>query len=142
MSLRYLQLNDLARFENSSLLFIRVVTGSFLIHGVWDNIVDPARMQEFVAFLKQVNFLFPQVAAPLTVWMQLFIGIGLVAGLLTRWSGLLCMLTFIVACATVHWHQDFRAWWPALALVCIGLLSAVKGGGKYSLDSILLNKEK
>jgi putative oxidoreductase len=37
-------LKPLATGANAALLALRLLTGAFLVHGVWDNIVDPARM--------------------------------------------------------------------------------------------------
>jgi len=124
--------------EDAALLLLRLGTGVFLIHGVWDNISSAERMDEFVAFLTHHRFVFPEGMARLSVWTQFACGVGLVAGLLTRWSGLLCVANFVVACVMVHWQQDIRGWWPALALVLIGGLLLTRGGGRFSVDRVLL----
>lgn len=124
--------------EDIALLLLRAVTGAFLVHGVWDNITSSERMDEFVGFLAQHRFAYPEVMARLSVWTQFACGLGFVAGLLTRWSALLCVANFAVACVMVHWSQDFRGWWPALALLLIGLLLLARGGGRWSLDRGLL----
>lgn len=131
---RLLLLPSLRDGESLALLALRVVTGAFLVHGVWDNITEVARMEEFVAFQRQFGFPWPQLLAPLSVWMQFAIGVLFILGLLVRWAGIACAVHFVVACVMVHWNQDFRGWWPALALVLIGLLLATRGGGRIALD--------
>ncbi|MFC0676751.1 DoxX family protein [Lysobacter korlensis] len=135
-------LHPLRRADDVAVLLLRLVTGAFLIHGVWDNITDAARMQEFVEFLTTHGFAAPAFMARLSVWVQFGIGLAFVAGLLTRWAGLLCAANFIVACVMVHWSQDLRGWWPALVLVLIGLLLATRGAGRYSLDAVLGGAER
>jgi putative oxidoreductase len=125
------------RLPDATLMLLRVVTGAFLVHGTLDNVLSAARMQEFVGFLTQNGFTAPQLMAPLSVYAQFACGLLLVLGLLTRWAGAVVAINFVVALAMVHWHQDFRGWWPALVLVLLGLHFAAQGGGRYALDAAL-----
>lgn len=126
--------SGLGRLSDATLALLRIVTGAFLIHGTHDNVFEAARMQEFVGFLAQHGFAWPQLMAPLSVYAQFIAGGLLVFGLLTRWAGLVIAFNFVVAIAMVHWAQDFRGWWPALVLVLLGLHFGAHGGGRYSLD--------
>lgn len=129
-----LSLPRLARFKDEALLALRLVTGTFLVHGVWDNVTSSERMQEFVEFLTATGFPQPALMAPLSVYAQLLIGIALILGLLVRWAGLVLAFNFIVAVAMVHWAEGFRGWWPAIVLVALGFLFAAIGAGRYALD--------
>lgn len=131
-----------AGLSDISLLALRIGTGAFLIHGVWDNIVSPARMAEFVAFLTAAGFPLPQLSAPLTVWMQLAIGIAFILGAATRLAGLLCALTFVTGIAYIHARDDLPAIWPALALVLIGFDLMVRGGGRWSADAFIARRAR
>ncbi|GHA78945.1 DoxX family protein [Cognatilysobacter bugurensis] len=124
------------RLPDITLMLLRVVTGAFLIHGTQDNIVSAARMQEFVEFLTQHGFAWPQLMAPLSVYAQFLCGALLVLGLFTRAAGLVVAINFVVAVVMVHWTQDFRGWWPALVLVLLGLHFAAQGGGRYAVDAV------
>jgi putative oxidoreductase len=135
MMQRLLLLPSLARLEDLALLALRCLTGGFLIHGVIDNILSPARMQEFVGFLAANGFAAPAVMAPLSVYAQFAIGVALVLGALTRWAGLLLAFNFIVGVVMVHWQQSFREWWPAIVLVFLGLYFAARGAGRFGLDA-------
>ena len=130
----WLLLTPLARFGDLGLLALRWVTGAFLIYQSHDNIFSAVRMEEFVKFLTQFGFAWPELMAPLSVWWQFIAGIGFILGLLTRWLGLITAFNFIVAVWMVHWTQDFPGWWPALILVFLGILFATLGGGRYALD--------
>lgn len=133
----WLQLSFLHAWDDLAFLFLRLLTGAFLVYGVWDNIESAKRMEEFVGFLRANNFSYPEIMAPLSVWAQLICGLAFLLGFMTRWAGLICAFNFIVACVMVHWDQDFRGWWPAAVLVAIGLLMATHGAGRFSVDERL-----
>jgi putative oxidoreductase len=126
----------LARFSDLTLLGLRVLTGAFLVHETWDNVTSRARMDEFVQFLAQFGFPLPWLLAPLSVAVQFGCGALLIAGLLTRWAGLLVAANFTVAVLMVHLEEPFRGWWPALVLVFLGLHFAAAGSGKFGLDAL------
>src|SRR5688572_11529274 len=98
---KYLFLSQAQPFSDFALLLLRIFVGLFLIWGVWDNVSSPERMQEFVAFLEKHRFASPRILAPLSVYVQLAIGVAFVLGLVTRWAGILCVITFVVAIVMV-----------------------------------------
>lgn len=133
----WMQLSLLRAGDDLAFLLLRLLTGAFLVHGVWDNIESAVQMQEFVGFLRANKFAYPELMAPLSVWAQFLCGLAFVFGALTRWAGLICAFNFAVACVMVHWHQDLRGWWPAAVLIVIGLVMATHGAGRYSVDERL-----
>lgn len=135
--LNFLYLPFLARFKELAVFFLRVLTGVFLVHGVWDNVVSRERMAEFEAFMSQFGFPMVEIMAPLSVYTQLIGGLGLVFGLFTRWAGILVTTNFIVAMVMVHLNDDLRTMWPAIVLVAIGGYFATAGGGRLSIDRML-----
>jgi putative oxidoreductase len=137
-----LALDGLAIGSDAALWLARVTTGAFLVHGVWDNMVEPARMSEFATFMRASGFVVPELLAPFSVYTQLIAGLLLILGLLTRWAGLVVTATFVVALWVVHWEQTFREWWPALALVVLGTLFLTVGGGRYAVDRLILRVER
>ena len=132
-----LALPSLSRWSDLTLFALRALTGAFLMHETWDNVTSRARMEEFVQFLDQFGFPLPWLMAPLSVAVQFGCGALLVAGLLTRWAGLLVAANFAVAVLMVHWNEPWRGWWPAVVLVFLGLHFAAAGSGKFGLDSLL-----
>lgn len=133
---RLLFLEPLAGFQDLTLLTARVLTGAFLMWGTWDNISDPARMSEFVDFMRAFNFPAPEAMAPLSVWFQFGCGALLILGLFTRWAGLLMAFNFIVGFLMVHLADDFRAQFPALILIAVNLHFAAMGGGRFAIDRL------
>lgn len=126
--------------EAITLAVMRIATGIFLIYGVIDNILDPRRMQEFIAFMRAAGFATPDFWAPFSVYTQLLAGLMLVTGLGVRLAGAIICTTFIVGIYMVHWSQSLREWWPAMALVVIGLHLIARGAGGLSLDAILARR--
>lgn len=137
MNRSILFLGGLNRFSDAGLLVLRLLTGAFLIYGVLDNVVSAERMEEFSAFLDSNGFPAPGTMAPVSVYVQLICGVALTLGVLTRWAGIIIAIHFVVALVMVHWSQDFRAWWPALVLVGIGLQYSLTGAGSISVDGLI-----
>lgn len=134
--MRWMTLEPLRRGEDAALLLMRLVVGTFLIYGVWDNIVSAERMAEFVGFLGKFGFPAPELMAPLSVWAQFLCGVAFITGLATRWAGLICAFNFVVAIAMVDHHQGIRGSFPSACLVVIGLLLATHGAGRWAADRL------
>ena len=125
-----------ARHADLGLLLLRCVTGAFLIYQSHDNVFSAARMGEFVKFLTQFNFIYPEWMAPLSVYAQFAAGIAFILGLLTRWFGLITAFNFIVAVWMVHWSDPVPGVWPAAILIFLGLYFGLRGSGRYGLDAL------
>lgn len=137
-----LTLEPLARWGDLTLFALRLWTGAFLVWGVWDNIVSPARMRAFAEFLARHHFGLPGVMAPLSVGAQFLCGLAFILGLGTRWAGLLCAANFIVAAVMVDRLGGMRAMFPTLVLVLFGLFLATHGPGRYAVDNILVRRRR
>jgi putative oxidoreductase len=132
-----LSFDALSAHHGLALLALRSLTGTFLLHGVWDNVTSAERMDEFVEFVARHGFAPAAVWAPVSVYAQLAIGTCLFLGVQTRAAALLCAGHFLVAWLFVHLQDPFRAAWPALALIAIGLVLATGGAGCASVDAWL-----
>src|SRR4028118_1603472 len=128
-------LPDNARFADLGLLLLRCVTGAFLIYQSHDNVLSAARMGEFVKFLTQFGFVYPELMAPLSVYAQFAAGIAFILGLFTRWAGLITAFNFVVAVLVVHWNDPVPGIWPAGILVFLGLYFGLRGSGRYGLGA-------
>jgi putative oxidoreductase len=126
-----------ARHADLGLLLLRWVTGAFLIYQSHDNVFSAARMDEFVKFLTQFNFVYPKLMAPLSVYAQFAAGIAFILGLFTRWFGLITAFNFTVAVWMVHWKDPVPAIWPAAILIFLGLYFGLRGSGRFGLDPLL-----
>ena len=141
MKKRFVLLSGLSSFQDVSLLALRLLTGGFLVWGVWDNITDPARMEEFIAFMRASGFSAPALLAPFTVWAQFICGLLLMVGALTRWAGLIMTINFLVALVMVHLQDNFRTQFPALILIAVNFHFALAGAGRFSVDRLIGNRE-
>lgn len=136
---RFIALRALDLLRPVAWLALRLYLGWFLIVGVWDNVSSPERMAEFAAFLRGLNCPSPEIAAPVSVWVQLAIGALLIPGLLTRLAGLLLMANFIVAVALfIGAGMNERQIYEPAILIFVGALLATHGAGSLSLDRLLL----
>lgn len=133
-------LPGLKRYSDIALLILRIAIGSFLIWGVWDNIVSADRMREFEQFLANFGFIEPGLMARLSVWAQFFIGVFFISGFLTRWAGIVCMINFAVAIIMVDSAGGIRASFSAMCLILVGLYLATNGAGRLSADQVILNR--
>jgi putative oxidoreductase len=129
-------LTGLAPYADLGPLALRLLTGAFLMHGTLDNIREPARMAEFVGFMRGFGFPAPELLAPFSVYTQFGAGALLALGLLTRWAGVTIFATFVVAMLMVHANDAFRVQWPAAVLVALGFHFMAAGGGRWSLDRL------
>lgn len=136
---RFIALRALDLLRPFAWLALRLYLGWFLIVAVWDNISSPARMTEFEGFLRSLNCPSPEIAAPVSAWVQLAIGALLIPGLFTRLAALLLMANFIVAVALfMGAGLDERQIYEPAILIFVGALLATHGAGSLSLDRLLL----
>jgi putative oxidoreductase len=74
---------------------------------------------------------------------EFFGGVALILGLLTRPAAAISALTMLVALFSVHWGHGFfldsHGIEYALALLSATVTLGVMGGGRYSLDSYIVN---
>lgn len=138
---RFLAPDRLEALQPAAFLLLRVYLGGFLIWGVWDNITSAEQMAEFAAFLARLNCPLPDLAAPVSVWVQFVIGALLIPGLLTRWAGIFLSVNFLVAVVLMgNAGADARTLYPPAILVFIGFVLATHGAGRWSLDRRLFGR--
>ena len=137
MRLRTLTMKGAERFSDLTLLLLRVSTGAFLLYQCHDNVLNSARMAEFAGFMRHFGFWQPDILAPFAIFWQVAAGIGFILGLFVRPLGLIIAIMFIVAVYMVHMADPMNIIWSAASLIFIGLYLGTRGGGAYSLDSLI-----
>ncbi len=119
-----------------ALAVLRVAVGGILaVHG-WAKLSDVAGTAQSFA---QLALPAPQIMVYLAIAGELFGGLGLALGLLTRVAALGPVCTMLVAIGTVHLGHGLLAKnggfeYPLVLLLVTGLF-AVNGAGAYSLDA-------
>lgn len=126
-------------WQNTGLAFVRVIAGLLLVYHGWE-IFDTAKMNEYMGW----DIFKRSSSMSVMVYMgkaaELVAGIMLVVGLLTRVAALILIFTLLYISFFVGhgkvWYEDQH---PFL-FVLLGLVFLFMGGGKWSLDHLLFNK--
>lgn len=138
---RFVALRALDLLRPVAWLALRLYLGWFLIVGVWDNVISPERMAEFETFLRGLKCPSPEIAAPVSVYAQLAIGVLLIPGLFTRLAGILLAVNFAIAVALfLGAGLGEREIYDPAILVFVSALLATHGAGSLSLDRLFLRE--
>ena len=99
-----------------------------------------------VAYLKSINFIFPELMSPFARTVEWIIIVSLVLGLATRYGALLAFAFLVIAFVTAHLYWQFPEAAQALQYVFLSkdlaiaggaLVLFVSGGGRFSIDEWL-----
>ena len=71
------------------IVFIRVLLGVIFIYASYDKILDPGKFARSIANYHITPFGFENLIAIILPWLELFIGIGLIAGLMVDGSSMI-----------------------------------------------------
>lgn len=129
------------RYSSWSPLFIRLVVGFHLIYGVIDNVVNRARMVEFIQYLN-IHDVPYSIAAYVSVYAQLICGICFILGYFQRTSAFVMILNFIFALLIAHRGDSYNNLFPALFMLASSLSLFFSGAGKLSLDQYRFRRFK
>lgn len=126
--------------QDEGLAMVRIVTGFFMAYHGWE-VFDAAKMSAYMEWEQ-----FKNASASLMVYAgksaELAGGVFLALGLLTRLAalvvtGTMCYISFFVGGGKI-WYEDQH---PFL-FVLLALVFFFTGGGKWSLDRLLFEREK
>ena len=124
------------------LAILRVATGAiFAAHGAQKLFVYG--VAGVTGAFKGMGIPFPGITGPLTGFVELFAGLALVVGLLTRLAGFGLALTMLGAIAFVHVAAGFFApqgFEYPLALLAATTAIAFTGAGRFSLDALVASR--
>ena len=131
---KLLQFEFFKRHCEYGVVFLRLLIGAFIIHGVADNIFSWAHMVEFEKFLGARGVPFPLVAAHLSAYAQFICGLSILLGAFVRPLSIVFIINFIAAIVIAHLGQPFRLMFPALMMIAAGLFFLFNGAGPLSID--------
>lgn len=120
-------------------LLTRLVVGTFLIWNVWDEVTQAAAMGALIAAMKADAVAWAGPAAHITVYTQMACGLAFIAGMVTRWAGLICAVLFSVTAAYAL-HRGVETALPAMLLALIGLDMLARGPGRFNLRTLLVGR--
>ena len=123
---------------DATALLGRVLLSLIFVWGGWGKLMAASATQ---AYFAKSGLPVPELAVAVAVFVELGVGLALLFGLFTRWTGLVlavwCILTALVA------HTDFSDrnmeihFMKNVAMTGGMLYVFAFGGGAYSLDALL-----
>jgi putative oxidoreductase len=129
---------DTARFD-AALAILRLVVGIvFIAHGGQKLFVFG--LDGVAGGFAQMGIPGAAIAGPLTAFVELFGGLALVAGLLTRLAGVGLSITMLGAIFFAHISAGFfapKGFEFPLTLLGASLALAIAGPGRWSLDNAI-----
>jgi putative oxidoreductase len=121
-------------------LLARIVVGWVFMWSGWGKFHDLPHLIEL--FTSDWGIPFPKVLAPVTAGIELFGGIFLLLGLLTRIAGGALAVTMIVAIVSAKWADvdslETLLGFDETEYFALFTWLAIAGGGTLSLDHLLL----
>jgi putative oxidoreductase len=127
--------------EEYGVLFLRLLIGAFIIHGVADNVFSWTHMVEFQKFLAARGVPAPMFAAHLSAYAQFICGLSILFGAFIRLTSIVFIINFIAAIVIAHLGQSFRQMFPALIMIAAGLFFLFHGAGPLSVDAWLQRRK-
>jgi putative oxidoreductase len=138
---KFLFLGSAQRFGDAALLLMRLFVGLFLIWSIWDPLSSSEQMGQYADFLRKQGSPVPGLLAPVSVYLQLGVGVAFMLGACTRWAGILCAIHFVMAIVMVEYQGGMRGIFPSGCLIVIGLFLATHGAGRFSVDQLVRANE-
>ncbi|HEU5219206.1 MAG TPA: DoxX family protein [Gemmatimonadales bacterium] len=136
------QARTTTRFD-AGLTVLRAAVGSiFLVHGAQKLFVYG--FAGVAGAFGQMGVPLPGVTGPMVALIEFFGGAALLIGLLTRLAGLGLALTMTGAIMLVHLKGGFfnpNGFEYPLALAAASLAVALIGGGRFSVDAVLMRRQ-
>jgi putative oxidoreductase len=138
---RLLRLDFFERYRDYAPIFLRLLIGIFIIHGVQDNMLSSERMAEFEKFLTARGVPAAAAAARLSVYAQFICGVSILLGAWIRLTSIVFIINFIVAIVIAHLGQSFPQMFPALMMIAAGLFFLFNGAGRLSIDALMERRD-
>ena len=129
---------------DAGLTLLRAITGvTFAAHGAQKLFVYG--FDGVAGGFAQMGVPFASVMGPLVGFVELFGGLALIAGLLTRLAGVGLTGVMLGAMFLVHLPAGFflpNGYEFVLLLAASATTLAITGAGRYSLDALLANRQR
>jgi putative oxidoreductase len=132
------------RQVDAGLTLLRVATGTiFVAHGAQKLFVHG--LDGVAGGFAQMGLPFPGVMGPLVGFVELFGGLALIAGLLTRLAGVGLTAVMLGALFLVHLPAGFflpNGYEFVLILAASATTLVITGAGQYSVDALLARRQQ
>ena len=130
----------LEKIRDPALALLRIGLGAMMMGHGWPKVLNPGKWERLGGAMRHLGVeMFPEVWGALAAFGELVGGALVVVGLLTRPAAFVVSSILFVA-----WYSHFREGdsfvsWSHSVETAIGFLMVMMlGGGRYSLDRLLL----
>jgi putative oxidoreductase len=120
-------------------LLLRLTVGGLFIYYGYGKL---ANYDQMVTMFGDVIGIGTKLSLNLVIFAELFCGIFVTVGLLTRLSIIPIFITMTVAYFVAHAADPFQAKVPAFTFWCLCFVVFVLGSGRYSVDNLIFNRNK
>lgn len=127
--------------EEYGVVFLRLLIGVFIIHGVSDNVFSWEHMVQFEKFLAARGVPYPLFSAHLSAYAQFICGLSILLGAFIRPASIVFIINFIAAIVIAHLGHSFQQKFPALMMIAAGLFFLFHGAGPLSVDAWLQKRK-
>lgn len=126
---------------DSALLLLRVVAGTAMAAHGWNKFFGGGRIPGTARWFDSIGMRPGRAHATLAATTEVGAGVFLAVGALTSLAGAAFVSLMLVAAITVHRRSGFfvngNGWEYNLILATIGVVLAVTGPGRWSIDAAL-----
>lgn len=122
-----------------AILVLRIIFGGmFIFHG-WPKLVN---FTDMVAMFNDPIGIGNETSVALVVFAEVFCGLFILLGFLTRFSVIPVFITMLVAYFVAHKADPFTNKMLPFVYLFLCVVIFILGSGRYSLDSLLFNRNK
>ena len=122
-----------------AILVLRIIFGGmFIFHG-WPKL---ANFSDMVAMFNDPVGIGNEASVALVVFAEVFCGLFILLGFLTRFSVIPVFITMLVAYFVAHKADPFTNKMLPFVYLFLCVVIFILGSGRYSLDSLLFNRNK
>jgi putative oxidoreductase len=121
------------------ILLLRLTFGGLFIYYGYSKL---ANYDQILPMFGDIIGIGSQLSLNLVIFAELFCGIFVTVGLLTRASVIPILITMTVAYFIAHANDPFSAKGQAFTLWCLSFVVFVFGSGRFSVDALIFSRRK
>ena len=122
-----------------AILILRIIFGGMFIYHGWPKL---ANYSDMVAMFNDPISIGNEASVALVVFAEVFCGLFILLGFLTRFSVIPVFITMLVAYFVAHGADPFTNKMLPFVYLFLCVVIFILGSGRYSLDAVLFNRNK
>jgi putative oxidoreductase len=122
-----------------AILILRIIFGGMFIYHGWPKL---ANYSDMVAMFNDPISIGNEASVALVVFAEVFCGLFILLGFLTRFSVIPVFITMLVAYFVAHGADPFTNKMLPFVYLFLCVVIFILGSGRYSLDTVLFNRNK